>query len=75
MPVKLEHATRQSGVMHSNTEPLRSQSAASDKLVVKIGLNFFFACGDFCHLLITFANSLDPNQDWQKVGPDLDQNR
>ena len=27
--------------------------------------------GDFCHLLITFANSLDPDQARQNVGPDL----
>ena len=33
--------------------------------------NSFLASGDFCHLLITFANSLDPDQN---VGPDLDQN-
>ena len=26
-------------------------------------LMLFLASGDFCHLLITFANSLDPNQD------------
>ena len=26
---------------------------------------------DFCHLLITFANSLDPDQDGQNIGPDL----
>ena len=30
--------------------------------------------GDFCHLLITFANSLDPDQARQNVGPDLDSN-
>ena len=29
---------------------------------------------DFYHLLITFVNKLDPGQDWQNVGPDLDQN-
>ena len=29
----------------------------------------------FCHLLITFANSLDPDQGWQNIGPDLDPNR
>ena len=34
----------------------------------------FLASGDFCHLLITFANSLDSDQDRQKVGPDLDLN-
>ena len=26
----------------------------------------------FCHLLIIFTNSLDPDQDRQNVGPDLD---
>ena len=35
-------------------------------------LNSFLANGNFCHLLITFANSLDPDQDRQDVGPDLD---
>ena len=29
----------------------------------------------FSHLLIIFANSLDPDQDRQNVGPDLDPNR
>ena len=32
------------------------------------------ASGNFCHLLITFANSLDPDQAQQNVGPDLDPN-
>ena len=32
------------------------------------------ASGDFCCLLITFANSLDPDQARQNVGPDLDSN-
>ena len=36
--------------------------------------NSFLACGDFCHMLITFANSLDPDQDRRNVGPDLDPN-
>ena len=30
---------------------------------------------DFCRLLLTFANSLDPDQDRQNVGPDLNPNR
>ena len=34
--------------------------------------NSFLARGDFCCLLITLANSLDPDQDQQNVGPDLD---
>ena len=32
------------------------------------------ANGDFCGLLITFANSLDPDQARQNVRPDLDPN-
>ena len=32
------------------------------------------ARGKFCHLRKTYANSLDPDQDRQKVSPDLDQN-
>ena len=35
-------------------------------------INSSHASGDFCRLLITFANSLDPDQDRQNVSPDLD---
>ena len=41
--------------------------------VVKVK-NSFPASGDFCRLLIIFANSLDPDQARQNVGPDLDPN-
>ena len=37
-------------------------------------VNSFPASGDFCRLLITFANSSDPDQARQNVGPDLDPN-
>ena len=37
-------------------------------------LNSFPASGDLRSLLITFANSLDPDQARQNVGPDLDPN-
>ena len=37
-------------------------------------LKFFLDSGDFCCLLIAFANSLDPDQDQQNFGPDLDPN-
>ena len=37
-------------------------------------LNYFLASDDFCRLLAAFANSLDPDQDRQNVGPDLDPN-
>ena len=36
--------------------------------------NSFLAGSEFCLLLINFENSLDPDQDQQNVGPDLDQN-
>ena len=35
----------------------------------------FLVSGDFYHLLIIFANSLDPDQERQNVGPDLGPNR
>ena len=34
-------------------------------------LNSFLASGDFCHLLIFFANSLELDQDRQNASPDL----
>ena len=37
--------------------------------------NSFLARGDFCRLLLNFANSLDPDQDQRNVGPDLDPNQ
>ena len=37
-------------------------------------MNSFLVSSDFCQLLITFVNSLDPNQDQQNIGPDMDQN-
>ena len=36
--------------------------------------NSLHASVNFCHPLITFANSLDPDQARQNVGPDLDPN-
>ena len=36
--------------------------------------NSFLSKGDFCRLLIIFANSLDSYHDPQKVCPDLDPN-
>ena len=44
------------------------------KLMVVAQLNFFIASSNFYHLLRTFVNSLDPDQDRHKVGPDLDPN-
>ena len=36
---------------------------------IEYGINYFLASSNFCRLLITFANCLDPDQD-----PDLDSN-
>ena len=36
--------------------------------------NALFTSSDLCHLLIAFANSLDPDQARQNVGPDPDPN-
>ena len=35
----------------------------------------FLAISNFYHLLMTFVNSMDPNQDWQNVCPDQEPNR
>ena len=44
-----------------------------DHLQPKDAFNPFLDSGDFvwCHVLITFENSLDPDQDQQNAGPDL----
>ena len=31
-----------------------------------VGVNTFFARSDFCHLLITFANTLDPEPGYDR---------
>ena len=40
-----------------------------------LAFNFSHAASDFCCLLMTFANSLDPYQYQLNVSPDLDPNR
>ena len=37
-------------------------------------ISSFLASGDFCILLMNFANSLDQDHNGQNVGPDLDPN-
>ena len=37
-------------------------------------VNSFLASGNVFHLLITFANSLNPDQDRQNISPNLDPN-
>ena len=40
-------------------------------MAASVMLNSFLANDDFCRLFITFANSLDADQDRLNVGPDL----
>ena len=51
---------------------------SSDKMYFfnnkKKELTLLLARGDFCQTVWTFANSLDPDQARQNVGPDLDSN-
>ena len=37
-----------------------------------VRVRFLHASSNFCSLLITFANCMDPDQDQQNVDPDLD---
>ena len=48
-----------------------SQSSGGNVRILCL-FNSLHASGHFCPLLITFANSLDPYQARQNVGPDLD---
>ena len=45
------------------------------KELIYIAISSFLARDDFCHLLITFANSSDPDQDRQYVCANPDSNR
>ena len=49
-------------------KPARRMNWFGFELFIKLTISF-------CRLLITFANSLDPDQDRQNVGPDLDPSR
>ena len=60
---------------HQNPDMLFTIHPVDGSYLVWLVLSLtFLGGGDFCHLLITFANSLDPDQDRQNVGPDLDPN-
>ena len=51
-----------------------NQLETSTQRDFKGNVNPFLASGDICHLLIIFANRLNPDQGRQIVGPDLDPN-
>ena len=60
---------------HNAVPPVRLKLATNRTCVKHSTTELPIASSDFCCQLITFANSLDPDQDRQKVGPDLDPNR
>ena len=45
------------------------------RLISNCSFNSLHAIKEFYRLLITFANSMDPDQDRQNVSPNLDPNR
>ena len=52
----------------------RAEDTAPEIYLGNMVINTLLASTDYCCLLITVANSLDPDQDQQNVGPDLDPN-
>ena len=53
---------------------LALEDGLKEGMHISYDFNSFFARSEFCCPLITFANSLDPDQDGQNIGPDLDSN-
>ena len=61
VPTKLEDKT--TGTVEPDWEPENLNIETTSQLPGDITLNSFLASCDFCRLLITFPNSLDPDQD------------
>ena len=66
---KKNHITHSLQVSHQD-----ASSENNNKCFHEVRKILPFASSDFCHLLTAFANMKHPDQDWQNVGPDLDQN-
>ena len=66
-------------ILSCQTKRIQNQCHSSTILeinkIIKMLLFTLPASDNFCHLLISFTNSLDPDQDRQNVGPDLEHNR
>ena len=58
----------------NNISVMLSCLQKTENKIQQNSVNSFPACAKFCRLLITFANSLDPDQAWHNVRPDLDPN-
>ena len=79
-PVRLEPAALRSRVKHSTTEPLRSlgkkvnfeKSADDNKNMINYPTCKELELITIHCLLVTFANSLDPDQDQQNISPYMD---
>ena len=67
---RLEPAIPRSWVKHFTTEPLRSQSQSCEQS----SSSFHFILRQLVSSADDHANSLDPDQAWQNVRPDLDPN-
>ena len=72
VPTKLEDKT--TGTVEPEGEPENLNIETTSQLPGDLAFNPFLASGDFCLLLITFPNSLDPDEDRQIVGPYLGPN-
>ena len=69
------HLTSTHNIATSDKYPQHMFTYKNKEIIhLDILLNSFPASVGFCRLLITFANSLDPDQARQNVGPDLDPN-
>ena len=65
--------------VYINVEPFQNMLKLMDMKIFiilhSLCLSGSMLTGKFCRLLITLANNLDPDQDRQNVGPDMDPNR
>ena len=68
------HISRNICFWYSKIKQTMKYSVRVHTCVLIKSIKFLPANSDFCHLLIIFANSLDPVQARQNVRPDLDLN-
>ena len=58
--------------MREQTTKVETGGLRVNLIIIAKMLNSFIVSNDFCHLLITFANSLDPDQDRQNASKPFD---
>ena len=67
--------TDQAAIVVCNMSPAELMKHAGTKQLshnIDLMFNTLPTSWEFCHILIIFANSLDPDQARHNVGPDLD---